>query len=67
MDLDIRLPIGALFLAIGAILAGEGLAGHPKTLAGVSAGLNIDLIWGAAMAAFGLVMLMLAAWARRRR
>jgi hypothetical protein len=66
MELDIRLPIGALFLTIGAILCGAGLAGDPKTLAGASAGLNIDLVWGAAMAAFGLVMLALAAWARRR-
>jgi hypothetical protein len=66
MGLDIRTPIGALFLIIGTMLAGAGLFGAPKTLAGGALDVNIDLIWGAAMAAFGVVMLVLAASARRR-
>jgi hypothetical protein len=67
MGLDIRLPIGLLFLVIGLILAGAGLTGEPRTLAGAVVGINIDLVWGAVMAGFGLVMLALAARARRRR
>ncbi len=62
MLLDVRLPIGLLFLAIGAVVAARGL------LPGATAatGLAIDLIWGCAMAAFGAVMLALALVARRR-
>lgn len=67
MGLDIRIPIGALFLIIGAMLAGLGLFGAPRTLAGEALDVNIDLIWGAALAAFGVAMLALAASARRRR
>ena len=67
MPFDIRLPIGLLFLAIGLLVAGYGLAGNPGTLDAHSAGLNIDLVWGAVMAAFGAAMLGLAAWARRKK
>jgi hypothetical protein len=61
MPFDVRLPIGLLFLAIGLLVGGYGLAGH----ASLSAGVNIDLVWGAVMAVFGAVMLALAALARR--
>lgn len=66
MDLDIRTPIGALFLTLGLMLAATGLCGEPRTLAGAALDLNVDLIWGAALAAFGAAMLALAATARRR-
>jgi hypothetical protein len=62
MLLDIRLPVGLLFLAIGAIVAGRGLAPGATAITG----LPIDLIWGVVMAAFGAVMLALALLARRR-
>jgi hypothetical protein len=62
MPLDIRLPIGLLFLAIGAIVAARGLL--PGATA--ASGLAIDLIWGCVMAAFGAGMLALATTARRR-
>ncbi|HZC17049.1 MAG TPA: hypothetical protein VE309_09830 [Caulobacteraceae bacterium] len=65
MPFDVRLPIGLLFLAIGLLVAGYGLAGDRATLDAHSAGLNIDLVWGSVMAAFGAVMLGLAALARR--
>jgi hypothetical protein len=67
MPFDIRLPIGLLFLAIGVLVGGYGLTGDPVTLSAHSAGLNIDLVWGAVMAAFGAVMLGLVALARRKR
>ncbi len=60
MLFDVRLPIGLLFLAIGLLVAGYGLAAPT-----VSAGINIDLVWGAVMAGFGAVMLVLAALAKR--
>jgi hypothetical protein len=62
MLLDIRLPLGLLFVAIGAIVTARGL--WPGATA--ATGLPVDLIWGAAMAAFGALMLGLALVARRR-
>jgi hypothetical protein len=60
MGFDIRAPIGLLFLAIGLLVAVVGVVAHPPTTAGV----NIDLIWGAAMAGFGVLMLVLAVLAK---
>ena len=59
MNFDVRLPIGLLFLAIGVIIGGFGLAGDPAVLRTAALGVNIDLVWGAVMAGFGLVMLAL--------
>ena len=64
MIFDVRLPIGLLFLALGLLVGGYGLVGDRAVLEAHSAGFNIDLIWGAAMAAFGALMLALAALAR---
>jgi hypothetical protein len=61
MLFDVRLPIGLLFLAMGFLVGGYGLLGHPAP----SAGVNIDLVWGGVMGVFGTVMLVLAALARR--
>ena len=58
MRLDIRLPLGALFALIGALLVVQGLFGGGPTVQ--TAGINIDLWWGVAMAAFGGLMLALA-------
>ena len=62
MLFDIRLPLGLLFIAIGAIVVARGLAPGATAVTG----LPIDLIWGAVMAAFGAIMLGLALLARRR-
>jgi hypothetical protein len=64
MRFDIRLPIGLLFLAIGLLLAGLGFFGAPARLKTEMLGVNIDLAWGAAMAAFGLAMLALTRFHR---
>jgi hypothetical protein len=55
MGIDLRKPIGILFLAYGALLAVYGVARPHPVL-----DLNINLIWGCVMAAFGAVMLALA-------
>lgn len=65
MSFDIRLPIGLLFLAIGLMLAGLGLTGDPGRLKTVAIGVNIDLVWGAVLTGFGLVMLVLTRLGRR--
>lgn len=58
MKLDIRYPIGLLFLIVGGILAVYGLGSPPP-------GLNVNLWWGLVQVAFGGVMLGLAASASR--
>ena len=67
MDLDIRVPIGLLFGAIGLILVGYGLLADHAIYAAHSLGVNINLLWGAALTAFGAVMLLLTRLRRRRR
>ena len=56
MTFDVRWPIGLLFLAIGALVAGAGVF-LPKP--------NIDLGWGGVMILFGAAMVLLAALAKR--
>lgn len=65
MSFDIRLPIGLLFLVIGLLLAGFGLLSDPSQLKTQTLGVNIDLIWGAVLIVFGLVMLVLTRLGRR--
>ncbi len=56
MGLDLRLPIGALFLIIGLLLAGYGW---------MTAGMEVDRWWGLVMVVFGLIMVTLARRSRR--
>ena len=67
MDLDVRLPIGMMFALFGLLLVGFGLTSDPAIYAEHSLGINVDLDWGAALLAFGAVMLALALRARGRR
>jgi len=55
MRLDIRLPIGLLFAILGLLLLGFGLLSDPAIYQR-SLGINVNLIWGAVMEAFGLAM-----------
>jgi hypothetical protein len=59
MGLDIRWPIGLMFLLLGAILSGYGVLGD-KTIYAQSLGENVNLIWGLILAIFGLLMIGLA-------
>jgi hypothetical protein len=56
MRLDIRLPLGFLFLAVGLLLMIFGLASNPQ-LYERSLGVNINLWWGIVMLLFGLLLL----------
>jgi hypothetical protein len=59
MGLDIRWPIGLMFTLIGALLAIYGLATGANTeLYKSSLGININLIWGAILLVFGILMLL---------
>lgn len=64
--MDLRIPIGVLFVTLGAILAVYGLITAGNTAMYERAGgLNINLWWGLAMLAAGIVFLGLAARGRR--
>jgi hypothetical protein len=59
MGLDIRWPIGLMFTLIGALLAVYGLVtGSNAELYKSSLGININLIWGAVLLVFGVLMLL---------
>ena len=55
MGLDIRLPIGGLFTAIGILLTGYGVLAD-RAIYQTSLGINVNLRWGLVMLAFGLIM-----------
>jgi hypothetical protein len=65
--LDVRLPIGGLFTALGLLLGGYGLAtaGDASHYAR-SLSVNINLWWGLVMLVFG-VTLLAAVWLSRRK
>jgi hypothetical protein len=63
---DLRLPLGWIFGALGALLVIAGLRATPATDA-PSLGININLIWGVVMIAFALICLWLARREARRR
>jgi hypothetical protein len=57
--LDIRIPVGGLFSILGLIIAVYGLVSD-KSIYDKSQGLNVNLWWGLAMLAFGVIMLLMA-------
>jgi protein-S-isoprenylcysteine O-methyltransferase Ste14 len=59
MQLDIRLPIGALFSILGVLLVISGLMAEEMHLER-SLGHNVNLWWGIVIVAFGAWMLWLA-------
>ena len=62
MGIDIRLPLGLLFLSLGAILLAYGILSSPD-LYYQSLGINVNLYWGLVLVAFGALMFALS---RRR-
>jgi multisubunit Na+/H+ antiporter MnhG subunit len=59
MSLDLRIPMGLMFLIVGAILSLYGLVTRGSEIYQRSAGMNINLIWGVVMLVFGLSMFLL--------
>lgn len=60
MSIDIRIPIGLLFLILGVVISGYGVLAD-KAIYAKSLGININLYSGVGMAIFGVFML-LSAW-----
>jgi hypothetical protein len=67
MNLDIRYPIGLLFLVVGAILAVYGMVSGPEIYATHSLGLNVNLWWGIIQIIFGGFMVTLAKMGAKKR
>lgn len=59
MRLDIRLPLGLLFVVFGLLLLVFGLGSNPQIYER-SLGVNINFWWGMVMLLFGLALLGLA-------
>ena len=64
MHLDVRVPMGLLFLLLGIILVVFGFVSDPAIYTQHSLGQNVNLTWGAIFALFGAAMLLLS---RRRK
>ena len=58
VSLDFLKRLGALFLLLGALLAGYGFF-HPAAQGAVPIGFNVNLAWGSLMAFFGMIFLFL--------
>ena len=66
-NLDLRIPVGGLFVALGLILAGYGVMTSGNTAMYVRAtSLNVNLWWGLVMLVFGAIFIGLALRAARR-
>lgn len=59
MSLDLRIPLGLMFLIVGIMLSIFGLVTRGSVIYERSAGMDINLIWGIVMLAFGLAMYLL--------
>jgi hypothetical protein len=59
--IDVRWPIGLLWIAIGVLLAGYGVVPHHA----VARSLTVDRLWGCVMLVFGIVILATATAAKR--
>ncbi len=59
MNLDLRVPMGLLFLIVGAIIGSYGLVTRGSVIYERSAGMDINLIWGIVMLVFGVTMFVL--------
>jgi uncharacterized membrane protein len=67
MDVDIRIPIGLLFVILGAILIILGLATmNNAEMYARSLGTNINLYTGVLMLAFGGIMLFFSIRKRKK-
>ncbi len=66
MNLDLRIPMGLMFLIVGGILSVYGLVTMGSPIYEKSVGMNINLIWGVVMLVFGGMMFLLGRRAQSR-
>ncbi len=63
--MDLRFPVAAMFILLGAILALYGWLA-PQDVAPVDLGIRVNLLWGCLMCLFGLGLGTLAMFFRSR-
>jgi hypothetical protein len=56
MGLDIRLPIGGMFIFVGVLMT---IFGAVRPQSSISVGINVNLIWGVVLLVFGVIMYLL--------
>ena len=67
MNLDIRMPMGLMFLVVGAILAVFGAVTNADPMyAEHSLGYNVNLYWGLLLFVVGGIMVLLARKAAKK-
>jgi len=60
LNLDIRMPMGLMFLVVGAVLAVFGFATNADAMYERSLGHNINLYWGLLLFVIGAIMVVMA-------
>jgi hypothetical protein len=65
--LDIRYPIGIMFVILGSLLAIYGVISDPEIYRIHSFGVNINLGWGGVLLLFGVLVLAMARRAQIRK
>ena len=58
MGLDIRIPLGLIFLITGGIISLYGFFTRNSAIYDKSMDINLNLTWGALMFVFGLIMFL---------
>jgi hypothetical protein len=58
MGLDIRIPLGLIFLITGGVMSLYGLLTRSSAIYERSMGINLNLGWGAILFVFGLIMFL---------
>ena len=56
MGLDIRIPLGLIFLIIGGIMSVYGVVTRHSAIYEKSLDVNLNLLWGTLMFLFGAIM-----------
>lgn len=59
-DLDVRVPIGALFTLLGVLLTAYGALEPTAVKSAFTKGGQINMWWGLVMLVFGVFMLLIA-------
>lgn len=65
MGLDVRIPLGLMFLFTGGLMAVYGFFTRGSAIYQKSLGIDVNLIWGGLMFVFGLVLYLLGRRPRR--
>ena len=59
MGLDIRIPLGLIFLITGGLITFWGIVTRHSDIYAKSMDVNINLVWGVLMLVFGLAMFLI--------